>query len=260
MIKVSIKAPSGLVGLTAAVQSALPEIAQAVRNDIITFAGKELRSSLLEYRTAVQVENFAVSASALTGGSTSQFAVISLSGWLANAVESGWEGGDMVRALVNGRSGRTAKDGSKYATIRFRHTKPGTTGAVGTVMGRPESRLGGASTAEASRIGKAIARRAAQLSPNSGRLTRRQATNAGAMTLRGSAAGAASHSGPIYEGMGKRKDSAGTTYETYRRVSEKVKGKWLHPGITERGFFPRAARRIPLHANSVIKLFVGGLS
>jgi hypothetical protein len=254
MIKVEIKVPPGVHGLSAAVAAALPEIANAVRNDIVTFAGKELKTSLLEYRRGVQVQDFDVSPARLSRGGKYRFAIVALSGWLANAVEQGWAGGDLVPLLVNGRSGRTAKDGSKYATIRFRHTKPGTTGMVGTEMGSMEAARGH------TRVGKEIAKRAQRLSPNSGRLSRTQALNAGALTMQGRATGAAPHAGPIYEGMMRRSDSAGTTYETYRRASTKVAGKWLHPGITAKGFFLKAAERIDGHARLVIANHINGLS
>lgn len=271
MLNVEINLPPGIIGIEHAVAASLPEIAKAVRNDISTQATRGLTTSLLEYRTGLKISNFAVSAARLKSGGAFRFAVISLSGWLANAVESGWEGGNMVGWLVQGRNVEPpgGKRG-KYATIRFRHTLPGTTGAVGTVMGALEHTHGGLSRQAAHIIGKKIARHAKKnLTPNatappmgshmSRRLSSSVATALGGRTMRGSAPGAARHSGPVQGGLTKRVDSAGTTYETYRRASVNVPGKWIHPGISAHNFFGKAVQRFPAHARMVIDRHVSGL-
>lgn len=197
--------------------------------------------------------------SSLKGGPKT-FAVVSLNGWLANAVESGWAGGNMVGWLVSGRSGRSGRNG-KYATIRFRHNKAGASGMSGTPMGSSEHKLGGMSRQAAALIGRAIGSAAKKTLTNnaatphsphqSARLSSHTAAKLGAKTLRGRAA-TKSHTTSVYTGMTKRVDSAGTSYETFRRVSVHVSGKWIHPGIKAHNFFRVGLKRLPKHAKEII--------
>ena len=267
MLTVEIKLPSGIAGLGSAVAASLPEVARAVRNDISTYADRELKSSLIDYRRGLQIANYAVSPAKLRSGGTFRFAAITLSGWLANAIEEGWEGGDMVPGLLAGRSGRTSSQNNiPIAAVRFRHTQPGTTGAVGGVMGGLEQKRG-MNRQQAALVGKAIARAAKQLSANESkqggpaRLSQATANAAGARILKGTAPGARQHATSIYAGMRKTVDPAGTQYESFRTVSGRASGgKFLHPGISARRFFDRALKRLDGHARMIIAAHVDGLS
>ena len=248
MITVDIKLPAGISGIGAAVSAALPEIAGAVKNDIQTIAGQNLKTSLIEYRQGLQIANYRVSASKLKSGGTFTFAVITLAGWLANAVEDGWEGGDMVPALLRGRSARNTKHGKRVAVVHFRQTKAGTSGKVGGVMGALEQKRG-MNRQQAELVGKKISRAAKQLSANESgvgghkRLSSKVAAMAGAMTMKGTAKGATSQ------------------YESFRTVSAAASGgKFLHPGIPARHFFAKAAKRVPGHVRMIIDDHVGGLT
>lgn len=267
MMTIDIKLPAGIAGIESAVSASLPEIARAVRNDISTFATKELKLTSLDYRRGLQMSSFAVSSQKLRSGGTYSFAVITLAGWLANAIEDGWEGGDMVPALLRGRSGRDTKNGKRIAIVHFRQQQAGTAGVAGGVMGGLEAKRG-MNRQQAALVGKAITAAAKGLSANESghggkpkRLTQAVASRAGAQILRGTAAGARKHSSSIYAGMRKNVDSAGTTYSTFRTVSATASsGKFLHPGITARHFFDKALKRLDGHARMVINHHIEGLS
>ena len=267
MLTIDIKLPPGIAGLESAIAASLPEIARAVRNDISTFASKELKQTLLDYRRGIQIANYSISPKKLRSGGTFTFATITLSGWLANAIESGWEGGNMVPALLKGRSARTTKHGKRVATVRFRHTQGGTSGGVGGVMGGLEAKRG-MNRQQAALVGKAITRAAKQLSANESgaggkpkRLTQAVAARSGALTMKGTAAGARQHSSSIYAGMRKNVDSAGTSYSTFRTVSAAASGgKFLHPGISAHNFFDKALKRLDGHTRMVIQSHIDGLS
>jgi hypothetical protein len=267
--QVTLNVPPGIAALPAAVAAVLPELAKALENDIAALAQRELKTSLIEYQQGLKLSNFPVKATALKS-STVKFATISLAGWLANAVETGWGGGNMVPSFVKGR-GLSPPGGKRgtYATIRFRHQKGKTAGVAGMPMGSLESKRG-MNKQQAALVGRKIGRaakndltnNASAPAPGSGksaRLSSSAASGMGAMTMKGSAPGAKQHSGSIYGGMSKRVDSAGTSYETYRRASIHVAGKWIHPGIDGHHFFDRALKRFPGHARLLIKTAVDNL-
>jgi len=262
---IEITAPPGIVGIGQAIVSSLPALADALANDIKVEADKGLKSTREGYRQAVQLTHFPASYSGMTGG-PQRFAAVVLNGWLYNAIESGWDGGNMVPWLVQGRSGKDRKGGGRYAPVRFRHTQSGTSGAVGAVMGSMERTRGGLSERRARLVGKAITRAAKKLTKNAAysphaesRMSMETASAAGALRMMGSASGSRPHSSSIYKGMVKRHEPGSTTYETYRTASTRVSGKWIHPGIEPHGYFEKGLDRFPQQVEFMIRNIIAGM-
>ena len=268
MIHIDIQIPAAIIGLPQAIVKSLPPLARQLQQDIRNESRKVLKSTREDYKESLKLASFPVTPR-LIARSSVKFAVISLNGFLANAVESGWGGGNMVGWLVKGSSGN-----GQYATIRFRHTQQGTSGASGTPMGSMEAGLGGMGQKKARMVGKAIARAATKTltenakAPKMGspqhqaRMSANTAAQAGSLIMRGRAKGAKRHSSSVYTGMSKRTDTGGSnqsSYETYRRASVRVQGKWIHPGIAPHDFFGKALQRFPRHVKRAIHHTIEGM-
>ena len=137
-------------------------------------------------------------------------------------------------------------------------------------MGKMEHTHGGMSKGHALLVGKAI-KRAANKAMNESKTPHKQdhsmsrrmganvAAQAGALIMKGKAKGAQRHSHSVYQGMRGQRDSAGTQYETFRRASVNVPGKWIHPGIHAHDFFGKALQRLPKHVDRLIYHTVEGM-
>jgi len=191
--------------------------------------------------------------------------VISLVGWLAEAVETGLESFDLKPILLE-RGARKSKAGYRYRPIPFRHATPGaSTGQAGPAMGSRYGPVQAVSMATpgaltqgaAAALGKAVHQEAKRLKP--GQRLRAGAGGAQKLTPR--------HSTDLYAGMVKRtnkspggkKQTSG--YLTFRMVSENpavhVGGeKWLHPGIEARNFADQAADHARAMVGPAVQLAV----
>lgn len=182
--------------------------------------------------------------------------VISLVGWLAEAVETGVESYDLKTGLL--RCGaRKSKAGHRYRPIPFRHATPGaTTGQAGAPMGERYGPVhqaslatpGALSQGAAAALGKAVYKEAKKLKAGQ----RLPVGAGGAKKL------ASWHATDLFAGMAKRsmqypsgKQTSG--YLTFRMVSENPNienagAKWLHPGIEAREF----AEQVADHARQLV--------
>ncbi|MCH9839316.1 hypothetical protein K0U83_26880 [bacterium] len=183
--------------------------------------------------------------------------VISLAGRVPNMIEQGWSGGDMRTWLLSGPKARTAKDGSRYATVPFRHGTPGTGGRnVGREMPKP------------------IHNAAKKLMPTLSRPTSptgaRGATQYGGRLKPHARMRKATrdilerkekpwHATSVYMGMIREQKTYGkatqSQYMTFRRISSKVKRgekHWVHPGITPRHFAKQVQSYVEGMASSII--------
>lgn len=269
MLTVTLTVPPSLAAYPEAVRRVLPEIAEAVHNDIRTMALQELTSAGMDYTSSLGILHVPLSPATLRSGTTT-FATIVLTGWLANAVEHGHEPFDMKPGLLQGRNAKEKAGGGRYNVVAFRHMTPGTSGRYGQAMGSAEVSHEGLSRSDAELLGKRVYKAARQLSatrsqPGSGTAwgDRLGAGAGGAKPLTNPRSGYA-HKHDVYEGMvRKEKDYAAATqssYVTFRAVStDSDPSSWQHPGIIRHDFFGRAVRDMPGTVEMAFRSVVVGL-
>lgn len=169
---------------------------------------------------------------------------IVLEGVIPNMVEHGWPGGDQRAFLLNSPKARTAKDGSKYLAVPFRHGTPGTSGRnVGAPM--PASIHAAAKQLEPSLS-----------APNGGtkwggrlKPTSQGVTPKAAKIL--STKAKPWHATSVYMGMVRKEKTyeraTQSSYMTFRMISSRVRRAaqhWYHPGITPRRFAEATQRHL----------------
>lgn len=265
MLHVDLKPPPQLLAQPELLRQTLPEIAEAIRNDIVSQAQSRLGpQSSREYIMGVSLLQYPVTPAMMLRGSTIHFATVGLVGWLPNALEHGLPAYDMKPGLLKGRNARVGKDGSRYNTVPFRHATPDSTGHAGIPMGGAE-RKAGMSRSQAELLGKRIHRKAQDLSattshPKTGTQwgQRLSARTGGAKKLK------SHHTTDIYAGMVRMektyKLATQNQYRTFRRVSDKSDPiKWLHPGIEAHRFFDVAAKRVERTSRMIFQGAVAGL-
>jgi hypothetical protein len=227
------------------IETVLDDVANSALLKWRQLAAQELRTSREEYLDSIQdIE--------VHKGER----VISLVGWLAEAIETGLENFDLKVTLLR-RGARTSQAGHRYRPIPLRHATPGTGGQAGPAMGTqygptPHASLatpGALSRGAAAALGKAVHKAAKGLKPG-------QVLAAG---VGGAKKLAPHHATDLFAGMVKRtmpKAGGGkqtTGYLTFRMVSENpnienVADKWLHPGIQARNF----ADKVADHAETLV--------
>lgn len=242
--------------LAVAVGAALPHkadlqrvmrgVASAARQEWIRLAKMELKTTSRDYVQGIQEPEE-------KGGRVS----IALVGVLPNMIENGWEGGDMRTTLLGpGSKAKTAKDGSRYNTVPFRHGAPGSSGRnTGKPMPRPIhsvakhlaptlsrpggiSKVGGRHVAYGERLhaGMSMSKQARKI------LTRKERPH---------------HHSPIHKGMiREEKTYEGATqsqYTTFRRISSRVMRGWIHPGITPRRIGDKVRRFVGKVQSDLVK-------
>lgn len=184
-----------------------------------------------------------------------QVARIVLNGVLPNMVERGWSKTDLRRTLL-GKNAKTAADGSRYATIPFRH---GTPGSGGRNVGRP--------------MPPEIYKEAKKLIPTLSRIGKNGRIGAvmyGGRLIPTSRMDQAArqilqtkekswHWGSTYLGMIKEQKTyekaTQNQYTTFRRISTKVKRgskHWVHPGITARNFAKQVQQDMGKLASDIV--------
>jgi hypothetical protein len=236
----------------AAVETLLTNLAEAARAKWMAVArtslGPQTREAYLNGIQEIEVEP--------------GLRIITLTGWLPNAIENGIEGFDMRKTLLlnpRSRLRRPMKGGGWYGNVPFRHGTPGSRGLSGTPMGSAYAppghlsrRVGsGMYENEAKKLGKDIHKAAKALgetvrvTPEGRRRTslvapsrktiwgeRLKPWTAGAGKLR------THHKTDIYAGMVRVRHTyekaTQAKYMTWRRISTRVSTGWRHPGITAR--------------------------
>jgi hypothetical protein len=255
----------------------LDDVAASARAKWIRLAQVELSSSAQTYIEGIQE----VEASGPLERS------ITLLGWLPNAIESGLAPFDLRETLLGpgssirkpifrvegkaSRSGATMYEfaGGYYAHVPFRHGTPGTTGLAGLPMGSAYGSRGDLSRAPGGGRGPAAVmsnERAAELG---------QAIHRAAKLLRSRQLAAGKYRPPdrlhapepllkqhhktsIYHGMVKvrkpyrnpktQKTTVQSQYVTWRTISDKAGGGWMHPGIEPR----KLSEQVEEHAANVM--------
>lgn len=229
--------------------SVLDDVAAAARAHWIQLAQGELGATKRDYIQGIQEIE--------AEGETRS---ISLVGWLPNAVEQGIDPYDMRETLLGPGKGKTAKDGSKYRAIPFRHSTPGTSGQAGGVMGMRYGPQGAQSRAfgaggqmdggSAVTMGMKVYNKAKRLKPGQ-RLPDE-------IRLKGDGLPATVpllapwHKTSIYSGMRKvskvYEKTTQNTYQTFRMISTKNHVGWIHPGINAR----HLAQRVESHIQELV--------
>jgi len=230
---------------------ALQGIGSAARHEWIKVAKRELNTTAQDYIRGIQdIE---------TDGMR---VTISLVGVLPNMVEQGMSAFDMRQTLLGpGSNAKTAKDGSRYNTVPFRHGTPGTGGrnvgrpmpraihnvakALEPTMSRPgglKAGPGGHTVAYGERIhpGMPMGRAAKKI------MERREQPH---------------HTASIYAGMIKqlkvygpvKKGEGQHSYHTFRRISSRVTSGWQHPGISARLIHRKVQKYIARVQGQMIK-------
>lgn len=230
----------------------LDDVAASARAKWIRLAQLELHSSRQTYIQGIQQPE----APAMLERT------ITLVGWLPNAIENGLAPFDMRETLLGpGSSIRRPimKDGKftggYFARVPFRHGTPGTTGLAGVPMGQAYGEQGAASRAVGGGRGPAAIMSTERAQAFG------EAVHQGAKALRAKMAGGKKsrpadrlhvpqpllkehHKTSIYHGMVKvrkpyfnprtQKTTVQSQYTTFRTISDKAGGGWMHPGIEPR--------------------------
>lgn len=246
-----------LSGATPTVLAALPRVTRdivvdlvwSIHSEILSLAQKRLTSSSDDYKRGLQEPEFSIKRRLPSNPTT--IATIALVGWFPNAVENGWDGGDMKASLLAGRNAKKGENGM-YNTVPFRHMGAGATGRHGAPMGSQFAKAGTMTREESARLGRRIMRMTSRANM-AGSTTHASATATkwGDRLPAGTAPKLRKHhKTDIYAGMVRMdkdyKSGSGTMRMTFRRVSEKSDPRaWIHPGIEGRHLFRDAAKEVP---------------
>jgi hypothetical protein len=245
MIKVVVVSDAGVqtaLGAFASpeiIQSVIADVMSGARDKWVKLAGERLHSTRRDYINGIQeVEVEGLSAS------------VSLVGQLPNMVEVGIDAFDMHDTLlgpnvpvVPAGSGLRGKHnildkkgmptGKFWRTIPFSHQGPNTVGQGG---GAPvgSQYVGHDAVGDAAKLGRKIWRAAQKLTPSTGMPGGK--TQWGTRLPEGFAPKLMPHhTTDIYAGMVKLQkvyaNATQNSYATFRRISDNVPDKFLHPGI-----------------------------
>jgi len=247
--------PPEMMAYPSILRDVIPDIAEAARTEIIRLAGQKLGVTSDDYTQGVQPIEYHWPSGAPPSEGAFTVATIGLVGWLPNAIEKGWSGGDMKPALLGGRTARETKSGELYAVVPFRHGAPGGSRRNFQKMGhaharRPHSRGAGTmSTEAATRLGERVYGAAKKLRG------RKRLGADHSPKLR------PHHATDIHHGMVRqRRQYAKATqskYMTFRTVKASSPG-WVHPGIEPRGIFTEASAYVGEVANHLLKHALNG--
>lgn len=263
MISVDVKAPPQLAADPALWSTLIRDIGARAHAVISDLANRRLGSTAREYLEGL---HDAVYEDDETGVS----ARIVLTGWLPNAVEQGWNGGDMKVWLLAGRNSKPTKDGGRYNVVPFRHMQPGATGDNAPVMGSAYIRhfvaqddgfgeRGDRTAKEAATLGREIAEEFRELEPTTGHPD--TGTEWGGR-LRAGVGGVGKlrphHKTDVYAGMVRQtkvyrraEQSMGTTFRAVSTESDPE--AWLHPGIEAHRLFDESVDEIRRDAQELVE-------
>lgn len=223
--------PAGLAAYPAVIRGIIPDIAEAVRTEIVRRAGQELGTTANDYIQGLLPVQYHFPSGKVPDGEHT-VATIALAGWLPNALEQGWSGGDLKVFLLSGRNSKTAKGGGRYNVVPFRHGAPGGSRRNIQKMGDAHEKAGRMTHKQAQKMARSVHKAAKNLKPG-------ERLGAGhSPKLR------PHHSTSIHTGMQRQrkkyKSATQSKYMTFRTVSSKSSG-WVHPGIEPHEFFDEAA-------------------
>jgi hypothetical protein len=269
VLTIDIKPPSQLLALPELYRKTLGEIAEAVRNDLVSMAQNGLGPETSgEYVMGIQMLRYPLTTVKIMKGGYIKVAEITLTGELPNSLESGMGGYDMKPGLLKGRNAKDSKSagGGRYNTVPFRHGTAKSTGHAGPPMGSAMAKAG-MSRSEAEMLGKRINKAAKKLEASTTHATQNKTMWGQRLARRtgGVSKLKPHHKTDIYAGMVRMtktyKKKTQSKYMTFRRVSTNSPGaSWMHPGFTGKLFFPKAAKRAQHHARLIFSGAVRGLA
>lgn len=240
--------PAELEAFPMVVKSIIPDIAETARTEIIRLAGERLGVSSDDYIQGVQPVKYHFPSGRIPDGEHT-VATIELAGWLPNAIEHGWAGGDMKPALLAGRNAKTGKSG-RYNVVSFRHGVPGGSSRHFQKMGQAHVRAGVMSEAQGRKLGRSVHKAAKGLGPGE------RLAGGHSPLLR------PHHKTDIHQGMARQvkvyKVAQQAQYRTFRAVSERSSG-WIHPGIEARQLFREVKPYVAKVAGQLLQQAVRGM-
>lgn len=195
--------------------------------------------------------------------------VITLLGVLPNALEQGMGEFDLRDTLLRSPKAKVSTSlGKKYLAVPFRHATPGGQARqAGMPMGErmgpqgSQSRAWAAggimSSAEAKDLGKAIYDRAKRMKNRASSQKGERRLPAGLAPIL-----APWHKTDIYAGMIKQRahpTAGGSTYTTFRTISEANPQGWIHPGLEPRHFADQVHDYLEDLVPKVIRSSLAGL-
>lgn len=273
VLDLPVAVPQGLWSRPELLLAALRDVVDLARNELIRIAGSELQGTGQDYVEGVQPPAFYLDGSRMPQpGET--VASLELLGWLPNAIENGWPGGDMKVFLLKGRNAKTDAKGRRYNTVPFRHGTPGTTGRHFVPMGATHERAmifsqgggyelrGTLDQVGARMLGEKVHEAAKKLAATTGHPE--GGTQWGERLPAGMAEKLRTHhKTDVFAGMVRvehtYRAAVQNQYKTFRRVSEASDPRaWVHPGIEPRRFFPRVSDVIAREAGEAFKFALGG--
>lgn len=271
-------------------------IDQLVPNTLMSLAtGEVFEAMLTNIATAAQAKWGALARRNLSGQSRETYLngiqpievdigsrVITLVGWLANAIEQGQDAYDMRDTLLGPKSRLRCKaaGGGFYGRVPFRHGGPGTAGMAGAPMGRqygptgPMSRaVGDRMTAQDARsMGEKIYKAAKRIKGTiqkgpggktkwGGRLPKGLAPKLLPEELQ-RPTGINIHKTDIFAGMVRVRHTyekaTQTQYMTWRTISTNNPEGWHHPGIEARNLAEQVRDYVIDVAPKIIRAAIGG--
>ena len=248
--------PAALVGYPAAVMAVIPDIAEAARNEISRLAGERLGVSSDQYIQGLMPVQYHYPSGKLPPG-VSVVATIALAGWLPNAIENGWSGGDMKQALLGGRNAKINEDGEPYIIVPFRHGAPGGSSRNFQKMGSAHERIGNMTHAASKKMGRSVHRAAKNMRASQSGSTRgAERMQAGMSPLL-----RPHHTTSIHTGLVRQTKSAGGRTEQYKSFRTVTRGSqgWVHPGIEARHLFADAGEYIGKAAEHLLEQATRGM-
>lgn len=261
-IDLSKAIPPALIGYPELVKEAIPEIVEALRTRVIALAHERLHTAAEDFIQGIQPAVYHIP-SGLLPNTNETIATIDLVGWLPNAIEDGWSGGDMKVWLLAGRNAKVTKNGIRVNTVPYRHGTPGTTGNTHPVMGSQFVQSMGEE--EAAKLGKRIHNAARRLKPTTSDPTTGKTQWGGRLRAGMAPILKEHHRTDIYAGMVRQRKTyekaTQSSYGTFRRVSDNSDPRaWIHPGIDAQHIFRDGARELDTIATRLLGAVAKGIT
>ncbi len=239
------------------VENTVRALGDMARAEWIRFAQKRLNTTKQDYIAGIGEPQ-------VSGSGASASASISLTGRMANMVESGWSGGDLRDTVLGptSKSRKLSAEGHWYAAVPFSHAGPSASGMTGAPMPSPVY-------AEAKKLKETLS------GPDKNvlwgeRLKEKRMREIGVKKAK------PWHSTDLYTGMVRRAKTYAkakqSTYGTFRMISTNpatrkfdMSGRsggggevgWIHPGIEARNFLPEVIAFVDSQAGGIVSRSLG---